>query len=163
MSFSSLFPSTSLRFRQFRLRDPAQPPQVFHYVPFIGCAISYGLDPLGFFERCRITVRLLLFSSVEGGGRAVQTLVFSSSTDRSSNSRFLVVQCVSLHFSQRFALSPPSFRLFFRPFLPFPSPPVPLSASPSLTFTHHASTDRRRSRTERVQLRPQLSCEVRQR
>ncbi|BGP48043.1 Lanosterol 14-alpha-demethylase [Rhodotorula kratochvilovae] len=37
----------------FTLRDPTQPPRVFHYVPFIGCALSYGLDPLGFFERCR--------------------------------------------------------------------------------------------------------------
>ncbi|GAA5869659.1 hypothetical protein JCM8547_005099 [Rhodosporidiobolus lusitaniae] len=35
------------------IRDPNQPPEVFHYIPFIGCAISYGLDPLNFFERCR--------------------------------------------------------------------------------------------------------------
>ncbi|GAA5838922.1 hypothetical protein JCM11251_003737 [Rhodosporidiobolus azoricus] len=41
-------------FRQiFTLRDPTKPPEVFHYVPFIGCAISYGMDPLGFFERSR--------------------------------------------------------------------------------------------------------------
>ncbi|GAA5978185.1 hypothetical protein JCM11641_001128 [Rhodosporidiobolus odoratus] len=37
----------------FSLRDPTKPPKVFHYVPFIGCALSYGLDPLNFFERCR--------------------------------------------------------------------------------------------------------------
>ncbi|GAA6042272.1 hypothetical protein JCM8097_000608 [Rhodosporidiobolus ruineniae] len=41
-------------FRQLlTLRDPTKPPEVFHYVPFIGCAVSYGMDPLGFFERCR--------------------------------------------------------------------------------------------------------------
>ncbi|GAA5899395.1 hypothetical protein JCM6882_009107 [Rhodosporidiobolus microsporus] len=38
----------------FTLRDPTQPPEVFHLVPFIGCALSYGMDPLGFFERCRV-------------------------------------------------------------------------------------------------------------
>ncbi|GAA6002395.1 hypothetical protein JCM10207_001098 [Rhodosporidiobolus poonsookiae] len=37
----------------FRLRDPTKPPQVFYYVPFIGSAVSYGMDPLAFFERCR--------------------------------------------------------------------------------------------------------------
>lgn len=34
-------------------RDPAKPPRVFHYVPWFGCAASYGQDPLGFLEDCR--------------------------------------------------------------------------------------------------------------
>ncbi|TNY21133.1 cytochrome P450 [Rhodotorula diobovata] len=34
-------------------RDPKRPPLVFHYVPVIGCAVSYGMDPLGFLDDCR--------------------------------------------------------------------------------------------------------------
>ncbi|GAA5853817.1 hypothetical protein JCM8547_007460 [Rhodosporidiobolus lusitaniae] len=34
-------------------RDPTKPPLVFHYVPVIGCAVSYGMDPMGFLEDCR--------------------------------------------------------------------------------------------------------------
>ncbi|BGP34590.1 Lanosterol 14-alpha-demethylase [Rhodotorula toruloides] len=34
-------------------RDPRRPPLVFHYVPVIGCAVSYGMDPLGFLDECR--------------------------------------------------------------------------------------------------------------
>ncbi|GAA5829004.1 hypothetical protein JCM3766R1_003900 [Sporobolomyces carnicolor] len=34
-------------------RDPTKPPLVFHYVPVIGCAVSYGMDPLGFLDDCK--------------------------------------------------------------------------------------------------------------
>lgn len=34
-------------------RDPSKPPRVFHYVPWFGCAASYGQDPYGFLEACR--------------------------------------------------------------------------------------------------------------
>ncbi|GAA5871739.1 hypothetical protein JCM16303_000850 [Sporobolomyces ruberrimus] len=34
-------------------RDPTRPPLVFHYVPVIGCAVSYGMDPLGFLDDCK--------------------------------------------------------------------------------------------------------------
>ncbi|GAA5996010.1 cytochrome P450 [Rhodotorula paludigena] len=34
-------------------RDPTKPPLVFHYVPVLGCAVSYGMDPLGFLEDCK--------------------------------------------------------------------------------------------------------------
>ncbi|KAF4994105.1 hypothetical protein FGRMN_6020 [Fusarium graminum] len=34
-------------------RKPAEPPLVFHWLPFFGNAIAYGLDPCGFFEKCR--------------------------------------------------------------------------------------------------------------
>ncbi|KAG2365577.1 cytochrome P450 [Suillus spraguei] len=30
-------------------RDPSLPPEVFHWIPFIGSSISYGNDPLNFF------------------------------------------------------------------------------------------------------------------
>ncbi|KAG2365578.1 cytochrome P450 [Suillus spraguei] len=34
-------------------RDPSLPPEVFHWIPFIGSTISYGNDPLNFFFKCR--------------------------------------------------------------------------------------------------------------
>ncbi|GAA5901833.1 hypothetical protein JCM5296_002085 [Sporobolomyces johnsonii] len=34
-------------------RDPTKPPLVFHYVPVIGCAVSYGMDPMAFLDDCK--------------------------------------------------------------------------------------------------------------
>lgn len=34
-------------------RDKSHPPVVFHWIPIVGSAIEYGMDPLQFFERCR--------------------------------------------------------------------------------------------------------------
>ncbi|OAX42180.1 cytochrome P450 [Rhizopogon vinicolor AM-OR11-026] len=34
-------------------RDPSLPPEVFHWIPIVGSAISYGNDPLNFFFTCR--------------------------------------------------------------------------------------------------------------
>ncbi|CAF3510874.1 Sterol 14-alpha demethylase [Fusarium graminearum] len=34
-------------------RRPDEPPLVFHWFPFFGNAVAYGLDPCGFFEKCR--------------------------------------------------------------------------------------------------------------
>jgi hypothetical protein len=34
-------------------RKPHEPPLVFHWVPFIGSTISYGMDPYKFFFACR--------------------------------------------------------------------------------------------------------------
>lgn len=31
---------------------------MFHYVPVIGCAVSYGMDPLGFLDDCKRKVRI---------------------------------------------------------------------------------------------------------
>lgn len=42
---------------QLAPKDPRKPPVVFHYVPIIGCAVSYGMDPYGFMFRCREKVR----------------------------------------------------------------------------------------------------------
>ncbi|KXT06234.1 hypothetical protein AC578_9148 [Pseudocercospora eumusae] len=39
--------------RQLLFRNPNEPPLVFHYVPFIGSTISYGIDPYKFFFACR--------------------------------------------------------------------------------------------------------------
>ncbi|KAB8263605.1 cytochrome P450 [Aspergillus pseudonomiae] len=37
----------------FRLLNKTRPPLVFHWVPFIGSTIHYGMDPYGFFFSCR--------------------------------------------------------------------------------------------------------------
>jgi sterol 14-demethylase len=38
------------------------PPEVFHWLPFIGSAISYGNDPLRFFFECREKVCTISFA-----------------------------------------------------------------------------------------------------
>ncbi|KAF2146396.1 uncharacterized protein K452DRAFT_348920 [Aplosporella prunicola CBS 121167] len=39
--------------RQLLYRNKNEPPVVFHWVPFLGNTISYGMDPYGFFLKCR--------------------------------------------------------------------------------------------------------------
>ena len=39
--------------RQLLFKNPNEPPVVFHWVPFIGSTISYGIDPYKFFFNCR--------------------------------------------------------------------------------------------------------------
>ena len=34
-------------------KNPNEPPLVFHWVPFIGSTITYGIDPYQFFFSCR--------------------------------------------------------------------------------------------------------------
>lgn len=38
---------------QLLLKNPNEPPLVFHWVPFIGSTVTYGIDPYEFFFRCR--------------------------------------------------------------------------------------------------------------
>ena len=38
---------------QLLRRSPNEPPLVFHWVPFIGSTITYGIDPYKFFFACR--------------------------------------------------------------------------------------------------------------
>lgn len=38
---------------QIIFRNPSEPPVVFHWVPFIGSTIAYGIDPYNFFFACR--------------------------------------------------------------------------------------------------------------
>lgn len=38
-------------------RKASEPPLVFHWVPFIGSTITYGIDPYKFFFNCRKQVR----------------------------------------------------------------------------------------------------------
>ncbi|PIG89876.1 cytochrome P450 [Aspergillus arachidicola] len=37
----------------FRMLNQPRPPLVFHWIPFIGSTIHYGMDPYGFFFSCR--------------------------------------------------------------------------------------------------------------
>jgi hypothetical protein len=39
--------------RQLFFKDPTEPPIVFHWLPFIGSTIPYGIDPYKFFFDCR--------------------------------------------------------------------------------------------------------------
>ncbi|KAE8394777.1 serine/threonine protein kinase chk2 [Aspergillus alliaceus] len=39
--------------RQLLFKNPKEPPVVFHWFPFIGSTVSYGMDPYSFFFNCR--------------------------------------------------------------------------------------------------------------
>lgn len=39
--------------RQLLPRKRSEPPLVFHWIPLVGNAVSYGMDPLDFYQRCR--------------------------------------------------------------------------------------------------------------
>lgn len=42
----------------FRRWNKSEPPLVFHWIPFLGSTISYGVDPYKFFFSCREKVTL---------------------------------------------------------------------------------------------------------
>lgn len=46
--------------RQQLPRNKSEPPVVFHWIPFVGSAISYGTDPCGFYKQCRKQVRCVV-------------------------------------------------------------------------------------------------------
>lgn len=39
--------------KQILLRNPNEPPLVFHWLPIIGSTVTYGIDPYKFFFACR--------------------------------------------------------------------------------------------------------------
>lgn len=39
--------------RQIFFRKTNEPPVVFHWFPFIGSTVTYGMNPLKFFQDCR--------------------------------------------------------------------------------------------------------------
>jgi hypothetical protein len=43
--------------KQLLLKNPNEPPLVFHWVPIIGSTITYGIDPYKFFFACQKKVR----------------------------------------------------------------------------------------------------------
>jgi len=44
--------------RQILFKNPHEPPVVFHWFPFVGSTISYGMEPYKFFFDCRAKVRV---------------------------------------------------------------------------------------------------------
>ena len=38
---------------QLLIKNPTEPPLVFHWLPFIGSTVTYGIDPYRFFFSCR--------------------------------------------------------------------------------------------------------------
>lgn len=44
--------------RQTLFKDSNKPPVVFHWLPFIGSTVTYGIDPFKFFFQCQAKVRL---------------------------------------------------------------------------------------------------------
>ena len=44
--------------QQILFRSPNEPPVVFHWLPFIGSTVTYGLDPFKFFFECQAKVRM---------------------------------------------------------------------------------------------------------
>ena len=45
--------------KQLLSKNPNEPPVVFHWVPFFGSTIVYGIDPYAFFFRCQKKVGIL--------------------------------------------------------------------------------------------------------
>ena len=45
--------------KQLFLKNPNEPPVVFHWFPFLGNTVLYGIDPYKFFFKCRAKVREL--------------------------------------------------------------------------------------------------------
>lgn len=41
---------------QLLFKNPTEPPVVFHWIPFIGSTVTYGIDPYKFFFTCRAKV-----------------------------------------------------------------------------------------------------------
>ncbi|KKA26386.1 hypothetical protein TD95_001391 [Thielaviopsis punctulata] len=39
--------------KQILFKNPNRPPVVFHLIPFIGSTVTYGMDPIKFFDDCR--------------------------------------------------------------------------------------------------------------
>lgn len=48
---------------QLVFHDKHKPPVVFHWIPFLGNTITYGLDPYAFFFSCREKVSYASLSS----------------------------------------------------------------------------------------------------
>lgn len=44
---------------QVLLKDTTKPPVVFHWVPFLGSTVTYGIDPIAFFQQNQQKVSLV--------------------------------------------------------------------------------------------------------
>ena len=56
---------------QLLFKNPKEPPVVFHWVPFVGSTINYGIDPYKFFFSCREKV-IVFLSGTDAVPRPIQ-------------------------------------------------------------------------------------------
>lgn len=38
---------------QFLFKNPNEPPVVFHWFPYVGSTLDYGMNPFAFFDKCK--------------------------------------------------------------------------------------------------------------
>ena len=57
--------------KQMLLKNPNEPPLVFHWIPFIGSTVTYGIDPFKFFFDCQAKVRDVLSHSSDDSTEVV--------------------------------------------------------------------------------------------
>lgn len=69
--------------RQLLFKNPNEPPVVFHWFPFIGNTITYGMNPYEFFFNCRkkVTFPTLEFHSLPGIDLLLMNSFFSQYGD----------------------------------------------------------------------------------
>ena len=66
--------------RQIFFKNTSKPPVVFHWIPFIGSTVTYGIDPYRFFFRCQAKVSVwAFFSETEGANLERSTETYSPS------------------------------------------------------------------------------------
>lgn len=58
---------------QLLFHDKNKPPVVFHWIPFLGSTITYGLDPYAFFFSCREKVSSASTSRMQANSRSMAT------------------------------------------------------------------------------------------
>lgn len=44
--------------KQLLFKNPNEPPVIFHWFPFLGNTVVYGIDPIAFFAECKQKVWL---------------------------------------------------------------------------------------------------------
>lgn len=71
--------------KQLLFRNPTEPPIVFHWIPFIGSTITYGIDPYKFFFSCREKVSSCR-TFLEGFGREDKAKIYDSMATSSRSS-----------------------------------------------------------------------------
>ena len=69
---------------QLIFRNPTEPPVVFHWFPFVGSTITYGIDPYYFFFNCQRKV---------GSASSHRLLVSISAHSYDSMAMFLLLCC----------------------------------------------------------------------
>lgn len=73
---------------QLLVKSPNEPPLVFHWVPFIGSTITYGIDPYKFFFSCQKKVlKILRPPRQQSHANSISSTVISSRSFYSGRGR----------------------------------------------------------------------------